>query len=158
MLTNGSHPCSNGHKWKFKGGKNCGCHPDASCSLPVHECERCGDCDYGDTAEAHRIIRACPEAAECKVKGYAGLPALHLTKAEFDALDEYSASLPTGARPGKRWKRHDGAHDPAFRAAGGKPFWLVGEYKALFGRDDCIVAVWHIPVPRLDVPSSGTPA
>lgn len=146
------HPCSNGHEWIFVGGKNCGCHPDAQCSLPVHRCGVCGDYDYGDSETAHAIIRGCPEAAECRAKGgYDGLPPIHLTRAEFDALDEYSATLPTGNKPGKRWRRHDGAFDPACK----KPFWLVGEYKALFGRDDCIVAVWHVPVLRIDAPLGG---
>lgn len=32
-------------------------------------------------------------------------PLLRLTSAEFDALPEYSATLPTGVILGKRWKR-----------------------------------------------------
>ena len=56
------------------------------------------------------------------------LPALRLTRAEFDALPEYSCSLPTGTAVGKRWKRHDGSFDRAFLARGGKPTWMVGEY------------------------------
>jgi hypothetical protein len=35
---------------------------------------------------------------------------VHLTKAEFDALPEYSASLPTGTTIGKKWKRNNFAH------------------------------------------------
>jgi hypothetical protein len=48
-----------------------------------------------------------------------------MTKRTFDELKEYSASFPSGVYPGKMWKRHDGAFDPAFLAAGGKPEWLL---------------------------------
>lgn len=45
---------------------------------------------------------------------------IELTDAEFEALPEYSCSIPTGVIIGKRWKR-------------GEPFatptrWYVGEY------------------------------
>ncbi len=52
-----------GHSWKSLGGCNAGCEiADAcSCSVPVHECERCGDCDYGENAEALEIKIACTE-------------------------------------------------------------------------------------------------
>ena len=39
-----------GHDWVFIGGRNCGCFPGADCSVPVHQCSRCGDCDYGENA------------------------------------------------------------------------------------------------------------
>ena len=49
-----------------------------------------------------------------------------LTPAEFDALDEYSCSLPTGYALGKKWKRREPymiSYDPD------KPNrWLLGEY------------------------------
>ncbi|WP_419827639.1 hypothetical protein [Sphingomonas sp.] len=38
-------------------GDNCGC------SVPVNVCTRCGDCDYGDNAEATEVRRLCAEAA-----------------------------------------------------------------------------------------------
>ena len=47
-----------GHDWIFSGGKNCGC-VDGDCSVPVHKCSRCGDCDYGDNAEADRLKESC---------------------------------------------------------------------------------------------------
>jgi hypothetical protein len=50
-----------GHHWKFLGGRNAGCHRDCSCSVDVHVCTRCGDCDYGDTPEAVFIMDACRE-------------------------------------------------------------------------------------------------
>jgi hypothetical protein len=40
------------------GGKNAGCDlgDDCGCSVPVHECSRCGDSDYGENewAECER--------------------------------------------------------------------------------------------------------
>lgn len=47
-----------GHRWKCLGGANCGC-PDGSCSVPVHECEACKDCDYGDNPEAAEVRARC---------------------------------------------------------------------------------------------------
>jgi hypothetical protein len=48
-----------GHDWKCLGGCNCGCHEDASCSVPVNECARCKDCDYGDNNNAREVRRRC---------------------------------------------------------------------------------------------------
>lgn len=50
-----------GHDWKFIGGANAGCPRggDCMCSVPVHECARCGDCDYGVNDEASDVINAC---------------------------------------------------------------------------------------------------
>lgn len=56
------------------------------------------------------------------------LPPLRLRLADFEKLPEYSASLPTGTTIGKRWRRLDGAHDPDFLRAGGKPAWMIGQY------------------------------
>lgn len=50
------------HDWQLMGGCNAGCHDDCSlcgCSVPVHQCSRCGDCDYGENPEAERIIANC---------------------------------------------------------------------------------------------------
>ncbi|WP_439357963.1 hypothetical protein [Bradyrhizobium sp. DASA03007] len=30
-----------------------------SCSVPVHKCTRCGDCDYGENDEADEVRRLC---------------------------------------------------------------------------------------------------
>ena len=56
-----SGPCSEtGHDWKFLGGRNAGCDREGcSCSVPVNECVKCGDCDYGDNAEARDIMDNC---------------------------------------------------------------------------------------------------
>lgn len=49
-----------GHDWRFIGGKNAGCDEDGcGCSVPVHECAKCGDCDYGDNAEATETVARC---------------------------------------------------------------------------------------------------
>lgn len=48
-----------GHDWHSIGGCNCGCHADASCSVPVNTCRRCGDCDYGDNADANQKRVEC---------------------------------------------------------------------------------------------------
>lgn len=141
------------HDWKLYGGTNCGCHPDATCSYPVHRCTMCGDWDYGDNPEADQIKAACGEAEECKQKGsdpYSRLPPLHLTLSEFEALDDYSATLPTGAKPGRRWKRHDGAYDPACTT----PVWIVGEYQEIPGDPIRVKIQWFIPVPKIDVVAS----
>jgi hypothetical protein len=62
-------PCDEvGHRWKFLGGRNAGCDDEdhrefsCSCSVPVYECEACGDCDYGENDEAREIV------AECKAR------------------------------------------------------------------------------------------
>lgn len=55
-------PCREfGHKWKFLGGANAGCGEHCGCSVSVHVCEKCGDCDYGDNDEADEIRRSCIE-------------------------------------------------------------------------------------------------
>jgi hypothetical protein len=46
------------HDWRLRGGRWCGCE-DGGCSIPVHECSRCGDCDYGQNAEADEIKTQC---------------------------------------------------------------------------------------------------
>jgi hypothetical protein len=69
------------------------------------------------------------------------LPRLRLSKSEFERLLEYSASMPTGTTPGKRWKRLDGAHDMRFIRSGGVPVWIVGEYDPTAPTDDEIEAM-----------------
>ena len=44
-----------------------------------------------------------------------------LTQAEFDALPDYSCSIPSGTTIGKQWKRRRNYHD---ESSG----WLRGEY------------------------------
>lgn len=55
-------PCREyGHDWQLKGGMNAGCGPDCGCSVPVHVCAKCGDCDYGDNTEANEARAACAD-------------------------------------------------------------------------------------------------
>ena len=71
--------------------------------------------------------------------------AVVLTREQFDALGEYSCSLPTGVTVGKRWKRNDHAFSPIVqlpthwpslmgyifgfqRRAPHEPKWWLGEY------------------------------
>lgn len=58
-----------GHRWKFTGGRNCCCEAvevgeSGGCSIPVHECEVCGDCDYGDNQDATDVRATCLEAVK----------------------------------------------------------------------------------------------
>ena len=54
---------ASGHDWRHMGGANAGCGFYCSCSVPVYECMRCGDCDYGHSQEADEIRAKCKEAA-----------------------------------------------------------------------------------------------
>jgi len=49
-----------GHRWKFIGGSNAGCCDECDCSVSVHECEVCRDCDYGEP-ERETVIKDCAE-------------------------------------------------------------------------------------------------
>lgn len=53
-------PCHQyGHDWTCIGGCNAGCSDDCVCSSPVHECSKCGDCDYGENEERDAILADC---------------------------------------------------------------------------------------------------
>lgn len=47
------------HDMRHIGGCNAGCGDDCRCSIPVHVCARCGDCDYGDNPEADQKKADC---------------------------------------------------------------------------------------------------
>lgn len=67
VLAGGTHPCNVlGHVWIFHGGANCGCHARADCSVSVHVCEACGDCDYGDNEDADKQRAMCKEADDAR--------------------------------------------------------------------------------------------
>lgn len=51
--------CERGHDMQSIGGCNAGCHEDCDCSVPVHTCTRCGDCDYGKNDEAEQVRADC---------------------------------------------------------------------------------------------------
>jgi hypothetical protein len=55
-------PCREyGHDWQFSGGMNAGCDGGdcCACSVPVHTCSKCNDCDYGDNPEADEVRADC---------------------------------------------------------------------------------------------------
>lgn len=51
-----------------------------------------------------------------------------MTLDTFKQLAEYSITNPSGAYPGRMWRRYDGVGDMDFRRAGGQPEWLLGWY------------------------------
>jgi hypothetical protein len=51
--------CEAGHSWKSVGGRNAGCDDWCHCSIPVHQCDVCGEIDYGDNEEARDTMAAC---------------------------------------------------------------------------------------------------
>lgn len=63
------------------------------------------------------------------------LPPLRITMAKAVELPEYSATNPTGVRPGKMWRRCNGAHDQQFKRAGGVPRWMICTYEEIPGDD-----------------------
>jgi hypothetical protein len=62
---------------------------------------------------------------------YSQLSEVTLSRAEFDALYEYSTSRPTGVYPNKRWKRNERhIHRDA-----NQDIWILGEYLPSRTRD-----------------------
>lgn len=49
-----------GHDWYTSGGAQAGCSQFCSCSVPVHHCRRCKECDYGYNPEAEAVRQRCP--------------------------------------------------------------------------------------------------
>lgn len=82
-----------GHSWRFIGGRNAGCdEPGCACSVPVHSCANCTDCDYGDNAEAAQII------AECMCRRVEDMTADELRRF-LDGRDDW---------PADKWQDHCG--------------------------------------------------
>lgn len=53
-------PCHEfGHKWTVSGWASAGCGDDCACSVPVLECTKCGDGDYGDNKMAITVRGDC---------------------------------------------------------------------------------------------------
>lgn len=50
---------SGNHDWRHIGGCNAGCDDYYVCSVPVNECAKCGDCDYGQNPDADEIRERC---------------------------------------------------------------------------------------------------
>lgn len=61
---------------------------------------------------------------------------IRLTLAEFDALLDYSSSIPTGTTIGKRWKRRKVYHDESRG-------WVVGEFVEHPDPDVVGIKWWH---------------
>jgi len=71
VTAGGKHRCHIlGHQWRLYGSGGCGCKwldddgrlTSRSCSVPVYECDACGDCDYGENAEADALRSECAAA------------------------------------------------------------------------------------------------
>jgi hypothetical protein len=82
------------------------------------------------------------------------LPTMRITMREAEKLLEYSATNPTGAYPGKRWRRHDGAFDHNAKANGLTPRWIIRTYEEVPGNDKIVRngqyrAVIAVPMGRL---------
>jgi hypothetical protein len=74
---------------------------------------------------------------------------MRITYAEARSLPEYSATNPTGVTPGKRWRRHNGAHDMSFQRAGGVPRWMICTYEEIPGDDKFVRNGQYRPVIRV---------
>lgn len=75
-------------------------------------------------------------------------PIICMTQQEFDDLPEYSATLPTGTTPGKRWKRkiYTGSRPlptPPYHIFTEE--WLIGEYGNFVGKNDIEIR-WSTPI------------
>jgi hypothetical protein len=67
-----AHCSEVGHDLKHIGGRNAGClNRDCACSVPVHECSKCGGCDYGDNEEADQVRAQCPNRDHIHIVGIA---------------------------------------------------------------------------------------
>lgn len=64
------------------------------------------------------------------------IPEVSLTQEEFDALAEYSCTIPTGTTIGTRWKRGEPYHGP--RSA-----WYLGEYVPC-DKPGCVGILWRV--------------
>lgn len=60
-----------------------------------------------------------------------------MTRAEFESLDEYSASIPTGTPFGKIWRRHNEVR------YGGDGSWQLGEY-APHANPKLVRIIWRL--------------
>jgi hypothetical protein len=81
------------------------------------------------------------------------LPPLEVTMSTALKLPEYSASNPTGAWPGKMWRRDDGAYDHEAKARGVQPLWVIRTYEKIPGDDKNVLigtyrAVIRVPMGR----------
>lgn len=82
--------------------------------------------------------------------GSAELPPVVLSVADFEALAEYSCTLPTGTTIGKRWK----CRLPYRETPGVAPTWYLGEYYDI-GDPTEVGVRWSLIV--VDAPEAGRP-
>lgn len=61
------------------------------------------------------------------------LPALRISARDFHELPE-------------RWKRLEGDFAPRFKAAGGKPRWVIGEYVDAKTKPNMLRIAWYRPI------------
>lgn len=73
-------------------------------------------------------------------------PKLRMSPSEFLSLPEYSATLPTGTTPGKRWRAQHGAYAHLRRGEKRNLRWLVGEYGEVSKDGKSIKINWYDPV------------
>lgn len=93
--------------------------------------------------------------AQAQTQSRAAEHTIRLTVAEWQALPEYSSSIPTGTTAGKRWRRHHrwidgGERNPWTGAVTGgvvRESWWVGEYGQPFKmageRDLQVPITWY---------------
>lgn len=81
------------------------------------------------------------------------LKPMRFTVEAFDALPEYSHTLPTGQTPGKLWKRKARGRKPGDVYPGNTHLWVIGQYDprgptknpSLIGGESILV-FWYRPV------------
>lgn len=108
------------------------------------------ECTAGHIIEAH--VKLSGEGAPTSCTKVIPL-AVQLTQAEFDALPEYSCTLPTGAVTGKQWKCDLSFRDPYWwKTPPTRKGWIRGEYGARVGEDILIhwmpIVLAPVPVPE----------
>lgn len=121
----------------------------------LDQIQREGSHPTATEADLVRMVMANAAVSEARLSAsFAKLPPMYVTLRELEDLPEYSASLPTGTTPGKRWKRHAGSGDLVFLAGGGRPRWMIGQYDpAAKPSDPSINIFWFRPVIRVAAPT-----
>lgn len=83
----------------------------------------------------------------------------YVTREEFDALPEYSCTVPTGTAIGKKWKRHTPYRRPdsCIRPTHNCGHWFMGEYvrdpdPEMVGIHWTMLIITGEPVPQSESP------
>jgi hypothetical protein len=69
---------------------------------------------------------------------FAQFPEIRLSRSEFEQMPEHSLSVPTGVRPGKRWRRNETVW------LQGEIVWLQGEYVEVPGDKTKCTIQWSL--------------